>query len=86
MKKTNERREMRSLKDLTFTDDFMFCAVLENDPDLRKRSRYYQSMIDRKKLGAGRPYSELRKTYIVFLCTFDLFGEGIPKYTFKISA
>ena len=126
---------------LKFTDSFMFCNILRNDPELckelveaildvkireiirtndeesikpssdghgvrldvylegddaiydiemqtsdtgslRKRSRYYQSVLDTDFLKAGQDYNQLKKTYVIFICTFDLFGEGLPKYTF----
>lgn len=28
-------------------------------------------------------YSELKKTYIIFLCSFDMFGQGYHQYTFQ---
>ena len=30
-----------------------------------------------------RNYAELNSTYIIFICTFDLFGLGRPMYTFR---
>ena len=50
--------------------------------NLKKRSRYYQSVIDTDFLKAGQDYNQLKKTYVIFICTFDLFGQGLPKYTF----
>ena len=133
----------KNYKDLKFTDDFMFCSILERNPDLckeitevilgqkikeivkldqqhairstpdgrgvrfdvyfeddentiydiemqnashkgiGKRSRYYQSMIDRRILDRSEPYFRLKKTYIIFICTFDPFGINLPKYTFE---
>lgn len=129
-------------EDLRFTDDFLFCKILTEDPelckelaelvlgrkinriispmtqkpikmtddgkgvrldvffeddlntvydiemqtayktDLAKRSRYYQGMIDLDLLKKGSPYKELKDSYIVFLCTFDPFGERLHRYTF----
>lgn len=51
--------------------------------DLRKRSRYYQGMLDLSILGKGISYKDLRKSFVIFLCTFDLFGHGLPIYTFE---
>lgn len=49
-----------------------------------KRSRYYQGMIDLQLLEAGdKSYMKLNKTYIVFICTFDLYGKGRHIYTFE---
>ena len=133
----------KAYQDLTFTDDYMFCRILENDPeicrqllelildkDIRKveladaqhslsitsdihsvrfdvfvnddagtvfdieiqttntreiprRSRYYQGIIDIDHLSTGMSYRELPDSYVIFICTFDLFGEGRAKYVFK---
>ena len=52
------------------------------DGELAKRSRYYQGMIDMEVLEKGGLYEDLNPTYIIFICTFDLFSKGLPKYTF----
>lgn len=51
--------------------------------ELPKRSRYYGSMIDLQELDKGEPYWNLKKSYVIFICTFDLFGEGRHRYTFE---
>ena len=49
-----------------------------------KRSRYYQGMVDLQLLEAGdKSYMKLNKTYIIFICTFDLYGKGRHIYTFE---
>jgi len=56
---------------------------------LGKRTRYYQSMIDMDCLMKGQDYSELKESYILFICKFDPFKDengrnyGLPCYTFK---
>lgn len=50
--------------------------------NLPKRSRKYQSEIDCEVLKAGEDYDNLKKQYIIFICTGDPFGEGLYKYTF----
>lgn len=52
------------------------------DGELPKRARYYQAMIDMDLLGKGVYYDDLRQTYIIFICTFDLFGLDERIYTF----
>ena len=55
-----------------------------NEYNIPKRSRYYHSIIDSDKLiGKGVKYKDLKDNYVIFICTFDPFGYGIPKYTFK---
>jgi predicted transposase/invertase (TIGR01784 family) len=56
---------------------------------LGKRTRYYQSMIDMDSLMKGQDYSELKDSYILFICKKDPFKNenknhyGLPCYTFK---
>jgi len=51
--------------------------------NLRKRSRYYQGMIDLNILGKSKDYETLKDSYIIFICTFDEFGDGRHIYTFE---
>ena len=48
-----------------------------------KRARYYQSMIDIDSLMKGADYSELKESYVIFICLDDPFGAGLPAYTFE---
>ena len=50
--------------------------------NLPKRMRYYQGMIDLNILEKGQDYTTLKKSYVIFICTFDPFGEGRHIYTF----
>lgn len=51
--------------------------------ELPLRSRYYQGICDTETLGSTHKYSELREQYIVFLCSEDVFGRGLPIYEFE---
>ncbi|MDE7434460.1 MAG: Rpn family recombination-promoting nuclease/putative transposase [Lachnospiraceae bacterium] len=51
--------------------------------NLPKRSRYYQGMIDLNLIERGADYKKLKKSFIIFICTFDAFGKGLHKYTFE---
>lgn len=51
--------------------------------NLKKRSRYYQSVMDVSNLSPGNSYTELKRSYILFLCVFDPFGHKLPVYTFE---
>ncbi len=44
---------------------------------LLKRTRYYQSLMDRRSLEAGKDYRELPESYIIFVCDFDYFDTGL---------
>lgn len=130
--------------DLRFTDDYMFCETLVNNPELcknlaeliigrkisrivsvqgqkairaladgkgvrfdvclegeteicdiemqstsdygmlPKRSRYYQSVADVNMLAKGKDYTNLKKSYILFLCKEKPFRDrSLHKYTFR---
>ena len=51
--------------------------------ELRLRSRYYQDMMDVDYLRKGHTYSELKENFVIFICLEDLFGQGLPIYTFE---
>ena len=53
------------------------------DKEIAYRTRYYQSMIDVESLAAGTDYKELKKSYIIFLCPFELFNGQRHMYTFR---
>lgn len=133
---------MKNYEELTFTDDYMFCKILQQDEELckrlveviigkkigriikndkqkpiditsdgkgvrldvileddlesvyniemqnvntkniAKRARYYQGMLDVNYMERGWEYEKLKKSYIIFINQFDMFGVGLPKYTF----
>ena len=50
---------------------------------ISKRARDYQANIDVEQLSKGKPYSSLKESWIVFFCTFDPFGRGLPVYTVR---
>ncbi len=51
--------------------------------ELPKRSRYYQGMIDLNMIKRGAYFSELRKSYVIFICLSDPFESDLPIYTFE---
>lgn len=137
------KKRIKEYNELDFTDDFMFCMILENNlelckellelildikikkveladsqkrikltydgkgvrldvyvndsentvydiemqttkqKELPKRTRYYQGMIDLNSIQKGMDYSELKKTYVIFICLKDVFGKNLPIYTFN---
>ena len=50
--------------------------------ELPLRTRYYQNIIGTNMLRKGMHYRELKKAYVIFICTFDPFGDGLPIYHF----
>ena len=51
--------------------------------DLPKRTRYYQGMIDLNLLDKGMDYTQLKQSFVIFMCTFDPFHIGRHVYTFE---
>ena len=39
--------------------------------NLPKRMRYYQGMIDLNIIDKGEDYASLKKSFVIFICTFD---------------
>ncbi len=40
-------------------------------------------MIDLQLVDAGQHYKKLNKSYIIFICPFDLYSKGRHTYTFE---
>lgn len=53
--------------------------------DIRKRSRFYQGLIDTPILKSGKKtrYKHLPSTVIIFITQEDIFGRDLAKYTFS---
>ena len=51
--------------------------------DLPRRSRFYQAVMDTDHLKKNQSYRSLPETNILFICTFDPFRKGLPRYTFR---
>ncbi|MBQ9063410.1 MAG: Rpn family recombination-promoting nuclease/putative transposase [Eubacterium sp.] len=69
-------------------DRTQFSVEMQNDTtqdDIRKRSRYYQGMIDTPILKAGKrtKYKKLPPTYIIFITQDDIFGMDHAMYSFR---
>ncbi len=50
---------------------------------LPRRTRFYQSSIDIDYLDKAGRYKDLPDSNILFVCTFDPFGQGLAQYTFR---
>lgn len=53
--------------------------------ELGRRMRYYQSTMDTSELRRGRSYKSLPESFIVFFCTEDQLGAGLPVYHFDMT-
>ena len=51
--------------------------------ELPERSRYYQGVIDVDLLKSGQKYKDLKTSFVIFICVCDIFGNGLPKYSFE---
>lgn len=55
-----------------------------NRGHIPKRTRFYQALLDAPLLKSGEEgFDNLNTTFIVVICTFDLFGYGKYRYTFE---
>lgn len=73
--------------DVYVEDDAKTVYDIEMQPtmqsNLSKRSRYYQGMIDLNLIERGADFSELKKSYVIFICLEDPFDKGLHVYTFE---
>ena len=73
--------------DVSFEDEEGVIYHIEmeqfNRTNIPKRMRYYQSNSDALQISKGQYYGDLHKTYIIFICGYDPFKEGLSKYTFR---
>ena len=46
-------------------------------------AEYYHTSMDTHFLKKGKPYSNLKPTYVIFICLHDPFGIGEPIYQFE---
>lgn len=58
----------------------MLCC---KDEELLKKARYFQCNIDSDIILPGKRCTKLKKSYIIFICTFDPFSDGRHIYTFE---
>lgn len=68
--------------------DRQFDMEMQNDSesdDIRRRSRFYQGLIDTPILKSGKKtrYKQLPSTVIIFITQEDIFGKDLAKYTFS---
>lgn len=80
--------DFRSVRlDVYATDEVEVGYDLEmetlNHGNIPKRSRYYQAELDVTSLKPGEDFNALKPSYIIFICMFDPFGDGLYQYTFE---
>ena len=68
-------------EDGTVYDMEMQVAIVRS---MRKRGRYYHSMITLEQIERGGDYEDLRPTYVIYICR-DGFGKDYPDAVYKFS-
>ena len=64
-------------------DDTVYDVEMQTTSEnLPKRTRYYQALIDKDILPKGEDYKKMKKSIIIFICTFDVFKKNLPVYSF----
>lgn len=72
--------------DVLFEDDTSWHNIelqALSEEDLPQRARYYSAVLDVTHLKSGDPYSDLKTSYVIFLCLFDYYEKNEPIYTFE---
>lgn len=73
--------------DIYATDELQVNYNMEaqnaNEENLPKRARYYQAEMDVSLLTPGMDFNDLKPSYVIFICTFDPFGQERYRYTFS---
>ena len=54
-----------------------------SNKNLPRRSRYYQGQIDMNLIAKGENYNKLKKSFVIFICSFDPFGKDRYVYSFE---
>ena len=55
----------------------------KDPPALKKRARYYSSLIDTNALKRSEEYDKLPESYVIFITEHDFFGSGEPLYNIE---
>ena len=63
------------------------CAEVEmqtiKEPFIGKRARFYQCNMDLDHFEQGKSYGDLKRSFIIMVCTYDPFGMDRPVYIFQ---
>ena len=87
-KALNERYASKSIRLDVYVEDesgtvYNVEIQTTDQKNLPRRMRYYQGIIDLHILERGEDYKALRKSFVIFICTYDPFGKGRWVYTFE---
>ena len=74
------RLDVYAIDEATWYNIEMQCQV---ELFLPLRARYYQGQMDVFNLHSGGTFKDLKQSYVIFICTYDPFGAGLPIYRFE---
>ena len=66
-------------QDTIYSVEMLCCG----DEEFLRKTRYFQCNIDSDIICTGERFTKLKKSYIIFICTFDPFSDGRHLYTFE---
>ena len=66
-------------QDTIYSIEMLCCG----DEELLRKTRYFQCNIDSSIIIPGKESTKLKKSYIIFICTFDPFPDERHLYTFE---
>ena len=72
--------------DVLFGDDESWYNIemqVAKEDDLPQRGRYYSSALDVAHLEKGKPYRNLKQSFVIFICRFDYYNKREAIYTFE---
>ncbi|MCR5068000.1 MAG: Rpn family recombination-promoting nuclease/putative transposase [Erysipelotrichaceae bacterium] len=49
-------------------------------PGIFERARFYQALMDAEQVNRGADFKDIRKSYIIFILDYDLYGNSQPIY------
>ena len=80
--------EYRSIRMDVYADDetgTVFDVEMQtaDKGNLPRRSRCYRGQMDVAALEPGDDVNKLPRSFIIFICTFDPFGDGLYRYTYE---
>ena len=80
--------DFRSIRlDVYATDEMRveYNVEMQNadEKHLAKRARFHQAQMDVTSLEPGEDFAGLRPGYVIFICTYDPYGDGLYRYTFE---
>ena len=86
-KTVNLKLDAKSVRFDIYVDDWETVYDCEmqttSQKELPKRNRYYQGQIDMNLINRGESYRKLKRSFVIFICTFDPFGKGSWVYRFE---